>query len=369
MADATENRGEERGRRSLPAGSTVIVTGGAGFIGSALVRRLLADTDHRVVTLDKLTYAGHKASLDEVLDDARHVFVEGDIADEGLVRRVFEEFRPAAVMHLAAETHVDRSIDGPLAFVRTNVLGTVVLLDEARRHLRSLPAVEQSSFRFVHVSTDEVFGSLGSKGRFDEDTPYDPRSPYSASKAGSDHLAKSYFHTYGMPVIVTNCSNNYGPRQFPEKLIPTVILKALRGEGIPVYGTGENVRDWLHVDDHARGLIRALQVGRAGETYAFGGDNELRNIDLVERICSVIDVVAPAEQRHREKIAFVTDRPGHDRRYAIDASKARRELGWAPTVGFEDGLRRTVRWYVEHPQWVETVLTDRYDLQRQGAPS
>lgn len=349
------------------ADTRIIVTGGAGFIGSALVRRLLADTEHHVVTLDKLTYAGHKASLADVLDHARHTFIEGDIADEAMVARVFAEFEPAAVMHLAAETHVDRSIDGPLAFVRTNVLGTAVLLDEARRHRRALPLAEQEAFRFVHVSTDEVFGSLGAEGRFDEETPYDPRSPYSASKAGSDHLAKSYFHTYGLPVVVTNCSNNYGPRQYPEKLIPTVILKALRGEEIPVYGTGENVRDWLHVDDHARGLLHALQAGRAGETYAFGGDNELRNIDLVERICDVLDEVAPEAQSHRDKIAFVTDRPGHDQRYAIDASKARRDLGWRPEVAFDDGLRRSVRWYVEHPEWVASVLSDRYDMQRQGS--
>ena len=348
----------------LPADATVLVTGGAGFIGSALVRRLLQDTSYRAVTFDKLTYAGNRASLAGVLDDPRHVFVQGDVADSEAVRAAFERHQPSAVMHLAAESHVDRSIDGPSAFVHTNLLGTAVLLDEARRHVRAARPGEV--FRFVHVSTDEVFGSLGTTGRFDEATRYDPRSPYSASKAGSDHLARAWFHTYGLPVVVTNCSNNYGPRQYPEKLIPTVVLRALRGQPIPVYGRGENVRDWLHVDDHARGLIRALDQGRPGETYLFGGDNERRNIELVERICSALDELLPGAARHRDKIAYVEDRPGHDLRYAVDAARARSELGWRPQVPFDDGLRETVRWYVENAAWVETVLADRYDLQRQG---
>ena len=351
-------------RDSLASDATILVTGGAGFIGSALVRRLLQDTSHRVVTFDKLTYAGHRASLEGVLDDPRHAFVQGDVADPEAVRAVFHARRPSAVMHLAAESHVDRSIDGPLTFVQTNVVGTAVLLDEARRHAQAVRP--DGAFRFVHVSTDEVFGSLGPTGRFSEATRYDPRSPYSASKAGSDHLARAWFHTYGLPVVVTNCSNNYGPRQYPEKLIPTAVLRALRGQPIPVYGHGENVRDWLHVDDHARGLIRALHAGRPGETYLFGGANELTNIRLVERICSALDEVAPGAAPHRDKIAYVEDRPGHDLRYAVDAARARRELDWRPQVPFDDGLRATVRWYVENTAWAEAVLADRYDLQRQG---
>ena len=349
-----------------PGAGPVLVTGGAGFIGSALVRCLLREAGRSVVTFDALTYAGHLESLADVRDDPRHVFVKGDVADAAAVRAAFEAHRPAAVIHLAAETHVDRSIDGPSAFVRTNLHGTAVLLDEARRYLRELPAPAADRFRLVHVSTDEVFGTLGRDGRFDESTRYDPRSPYSASKAGSDHLARAWHHTYGLPVLVTNCSNNYGPRQYPEKLIPTVVLKALRGEPIPVYGRGENVRDWLHVDDHARGLVLAMEGGRPGETYLFGGDNERRNIDLVERICGALDELAPRASSHRESIAFVEDRPGHDLRYAVDAGKARRELAWRPSVGFDEGLRDTVRWYVENPRWVQAVLSDGYDLQRQG---
>ncbi|MDZ7706100.1 MAG: dTDP-glucose 4,6-dehydratase [Trueperaceae bacterium] len=348
---------------------TILVTGGAGFIGSALVRHLIEHTDHRVVNVDKLSYAGNLDSLQSVSAHPRYHFEQVDICDQPSVARVFREQQPDAVMHLAAESHVDRSIDGPADFVQTNVVGTLVMLEEARAHYRQLSDDAKAAFRFLHVSTDEVYGSLGAEGLFTETTPYDPRSPYSASKASSDHLARAWYHTYGLPVLVTNCSNNYGPRQFPEKLIPVVILKALAGEPIPVYGSGDNVRDWLFVDDHVRALLTVLERGTPGETYNIGGHNEKRNLDLVHTLCTLLDDLAPNPKvdDHRELITFVRDRPGHDKRYAIDASKMARELGWTPQETFESGMRKTVRWYLDNLDWCERILSGDYRLERLGS--
>ena len=342
---------------------TTLVTGGAGFIGSAVVRELLARVSGPVLVLDALTYAG---SLDNLPDDPRVELVAGDIADAELVRSLFERTRPARVLHLAAESHVDRSIDGPMAFVRTNVLGTAVLLEAAREHWSGLDDPARAGFRFVHVSTDEVFGSLGDEGHFDEHTPYDPRSPYSASKAGSDHLARAWHHTYGLPVVVTNCSNNYGPRQHPEKLIPHVTLRALAGDSLPVYGRGANVRDWLHVEDHARGLVDAAMVGEAGATYLFGGGAERRNLEVVRAICRALDERRPQEAPHERLIEFVADRPGHDHRYAIDARSSREGLGWKPARSFETGLGETVDWYLTNQAWSARRI-ERAGLARRGA--
>lgn len=349
---------------------TLLVTGGAGFIGSNLVAAALADTgaaDRRVVVFDKLTYAGSLRNLERVANDPRYTFVHGDIADREAVRTAFAEHRPSAVLNLAAESHVDRSIDGPGAFVRTNVLGTFELLEAARLDLGRRPEPERTGFRFIHVSTDEVFGSLGEEGRFREDTPYDPSSPYSASKAGADHLVRAWCRTYGLPAIVTNCSNNYGPYQFPEKLIPVMILNAVSGLPLPVYGEGANVRDWLHVDDHCEGLLRALRLGEPGRSYNLGGDAERTNLEVVEAVCSALEVEFPAAENpalaakgagsYRELVTFVEDRPGHDLRYAIDAARARRDLDWAPRRDFETGLRETVRWYLDHPDWCEAVVS------------
>ncbi|MDB4948252.1 MAG: dTDP-glucose 4,6-dehydratase [Gemmatimonadetes bacterium] len=345
---------------------SILVTGGAGFIGSALVRGLVAE-GRGVVTVDKLTYAGNLDSLASVLHDPLHAFEQVDVCDGPALRGVFERHRPAAVVHLAAESHVDRSIDGPGDFVRTNVVGTFTLLEEARRHWLSLGGADRGRFRFVHVSTDEVFGSLGAEGRFDEATPYRPSSPYSASKAGSDHLVQAWHHTYGMPTLTTNCSNNYGPYQFPEKLIPHVLLNALEGRPLPVYGRGENVRDWLFVDDHAAALAAVLDRGRPGETYAVGGDGERRNLDVVRAVCRALDELRPDPTGpHERLIRFVEDRPGHDLRYAVDASKIRAELGWAPRESFETGLRCTVRWYLDNPEWCGRVLSGAYRLERIG---
>jgi len=350
-------------------GSTVLVTGGAGFIGSSLVRRLVADGLGRVVTVDALTYAGHLENLTEAADAPNHRFVELDITDGEGLRALFDEERPDAVLHLAAESHVDRSIDDPAAFVRTNVLGTQTLLEAARRHHARLDEDARADFRYLQVSTDEVYGALGPEGRFTEASPYRPRSPYAASKAGADHLARATFETYGLPVLVTNCSNNYGPYQFPEKLIPLTILKALAGEPVPVYGDGSNVRDWLHVDDHVSGLLAALERGRPGETYLIGGDGERSNLEVVRAVLGALNEAAPGDRDYQELVTFVPDRPGHDFRYAVDASRSRRELGWKPSRSFEDGIRETVRWYVAHRGWCDAVTRDRYRFERLGTPA
>jgi dTDP-glucose 4,6-dehydratase len=345
---------------------SILVTGGAGFIGSALVRHLLTRTEHRVVNVDSLTYAGNLDSLAPVLPHPRHVLERVDIRDAGEVARVFAEHRPDAVMHLAAESHVDRSIDGAAPFISTNVVGTYVLLEAARRHRDSLAAEERERFRFLHVSTDEVFGSLGAEGKFTETSPYQPSSPYSASKASADHLARAWHHTYGLPVLVTNCSNNYGPCQFPEKLIPLVVLSALAGRPIPVYGTGGNVRDWLYVDDHVRALLAVLEGGRAGETYNVGGGSERSNLQVVRGICTLLDEMVPGAAPYESLIGFVRDRSGHDWRYAVDTAKIEAELGWAPRETFESGLRRTVRWYLENGEWCRRVMDGSYQLERLG---
>ena len=339
----------------------VLVTGGAGFIGSALVRHLARQPGTRVVNVDKLTYAGHPSTIDEVADLDGYAFERVDICDGLEVDRLFREYRPDGVYHLAAESHVDRSIEGPGAFVQTNVVGTYTLLDAAKRHLDDRGDAARSAFRFVHVSTDEVYGTLGEDDLFTEATPYAPNSPYSASKAASDHLARAWYHTYGLPVVTTNCSNNYGPYQYPEKLVPVVILKALAGEPIPVYGTGENVRDWLFVEDHVRALEAAFDRGRPGETYNVGGHNEKTNLEVVRTICAILDEVAPGGAPRERLISFVQDRPGHDFRYAIDASKIERELGWTPSETFESGLRKTVGWYLDHLEWCDTVRPGTLD--------
>lgn len=345
-----------------------LVTGGAGFIGSAVVRRLIGTTPYEVLVVDKLTYAGNLDSLAPVSDDPRFRFVRADIVEQGTMRLLFEEFSPDVVMHLAAESHVDRSIDGPGDFIQTNIVGTYSLLQAGLAHWRSLPPARKSGFRFHHISTDEVFGSLGAEGLFREDTPYQPKSPYSASKAGSDHLVRAWHHTYGLPVVITNCSNNYGPYHFPEKLIPLAIIKALHGEAIPVYGTGANVRDWLHVEDHADALLLAAERGEIGESYNIGGRNERTNLEVVQAICRLLDELAPdaAIGSRAKLISFVTDRPGHDARYAIDASKVERELGWRARHTFDDGLRQTVQWYLDNRTWWERVRSGVYRGERLG---
>ena len=335
----------------------ILVTGGAGFIGSCVIRHCLRHTAHQIVNLDKLTYASDLRSMDEVLPSDRYVFEQGDIADRSLLDRIFAQHQPDAVMHLAAESHVDRSIDGPAAFIQTNMVGTYVLLEAARFYHKGLPPDHKARFRFHHVSTDEVFGSLNDADLFTEASPYAPNSPYSASKASSDMLVRAWHHTYGLPTITSNCSNNYGPYQFPEKLIPVVILAALNGQPIPVYGNGTNIRDWLFVEDHARALVKILEEGRLGETYNVGGRNELRNIDLVRLICRTLDDLLPDSRHHPHEnlITFVTDRPGHDLRYAIDASKIERELGWRPETTVEVGIRDTVSWYLENRWWWQPI--------------
>jgi dTDP-glucose 4,6-dehydratase len=343
----------------------VIVTGGAGFIGSALVRHLVLEKGYEVLTVDALTYAGCEASLRAVEGKANHRFLKADIRDRAAMDAAVADFRPDRIMHLAAESHVDRSITGAADFIQTNVVGTFTLLEAARGYWSTLDPAAREAFRFLHVSTDEVYGSLGDEGLFTEITPYDPSSPYSASKAASDHLAKAWERTYGLPVIVSNCSNNYGPYHFPEKLIPLTILNALAGRPLPVYGKGENVRDWLYVDDHARALDLIAERGRPGETYNVGGRNERRNIDVVRRICAVLDTLVPADAPRESLIEFVTDRPGHDARYAIDATKLETELGWRARENFDSGIEKTVRWYLDNAWWWRP-LRDRYDGERLG---
>ncbi|MQX37746.1 dTDP-glucose 4,6-dehydratase [Roseospira navarrensis] len=344
----------------------VLITGGCGFIGSAVIRHVLETTDARVVNVDCLTYAANPASLADWADDPRYAFEPVDIRDAAALARVFSEHDPDAVMHLAAESHVDRSIDGPAAFIDTNVVGTYQLLEAARAHWKGMTPDRQAAFRFHHVSTDEVFGTLGPTGLFTEETAYAPNSPYSASKAGSDHLVRAWHHTYGLPVVASNCSNNYGPRQFPEKLIPLMILNGLDGTPLPVYGRGENVRDWLHVEDHARALWTILTKGRVGESYNVGGDSERRNLEVVETICDTLDALRPADQPRRDLITFVTDRPGHDFRYAIDATRIKRELGWAPVHDFTSGIRQTIEWYLDNEAWWQPLRAGVYAGQRLG---
>jgi dTDP-glucose 4,6-dehydratase len=346
--------------------ATLLITGGAGFIGSNLVHYALAETSHRIVVVDKLTYAGSLLNLEQALKDPRVTFVHADIADAGAMARAFADARPEAVVNLAAETHVDRSIDHPQAFVETNIVGTFTLLETARKHVAPLAPVDRQRFRFLHVSSDEVYGTLGPTGVFSEETPYAPNSPYAASKAAADHLVRSYFHTYGLPTLVTNCSNNYGPYQFPEKLIPLMILNALDGRPLPIYGDGGNVRDWLHVADHCAGLLLVLREGQPGGKYNIGGGNERTNLEIVDRICEALDATMPADVTYRSLKTFVPDRPGHDRRYAIDATKIRRELGWTPACTFDRGLRETVEWYIAHRDWCDAIQAGRYDRERLG---
>lgn len=349
----------------------ILVTGGAGFIGSALVRHLIRETGHDVLNLDALTYAGTLTALAPVADDPRYRFVQADVRDMAAVTGAIRDFRPEVITHLAAESHVDRSLDAPAPFVETNVLGTVTMLTAAHTYWRDLPSPARAAFRFHHISTDEVFGSLGDTGHFTEQTPYDPRSPYSASKAASDHFVSAWGHSYGLPVIVTNCSNNYGPYHFPEKMIPLMIVKALAGETLPVYGHGENIRDWLHVEDHVRALQAVFERGAPGRRYNIGGNAERRNIDVVRALCTLLDRLHPRSDglSYAEQIGFVADRPGHDRRYAIDASRIREELGWTPQESFESGLKKTVRWYLANQDWWRPILAERAADRRRGLAS
>jgi dTDP-glucose 4,6-dehydratase len=343
----------------------ILITGGAGFIGSAVIRRLITTTDVTVVNIDKLTYAANLTSLDSVRNSERHIFYHADVADREQMRDIFKEYQPGAVLHLAAESHVDRSIDGPSDFIDTNIIGTYTLLEAAREYWTQLAVENRDNFRFHHVSTDEVYGSLKKTGYFTEVTPYRPNSPYSASKAASDHLVRAWYKTYGLPTLVSNCSNNYGPYQHPEKLIPLVIHKALRGEPIPVYGKGDNVRDWLYVEDHVSALLEIATRGTPGEVYNVGGCNEKQNIEVVREICSILDEIRPSQDSYKNLITFVEDRPGHDQRYAIDAAKIAGELGWKPTESFASGLRKTVNWYLDNQSWCRAAL-EHYQGQRLG---
>ena len=349
----------------------ILVTGGAGFIGSALIRFLIDETQHHVLNVDKLTYAGNLESLISVESSPRYQFKQVDICNSGSLSECFKEFKPDVVMHLAAESHVDRSIDGPADFIQTNIVGTYNLLEVARKYWQSLDSLEQDRFRFHHISTDEVYGDLGAVGLFTEETPYEPSSPYSASKASSDHLVRAWNRTYGLPVLITNCSNNYGPFHFPEKLIPLVILNALEGKSLPVYGDGSQVRDWLYVEDHAKALYKVLIQGNMGETYNIGGFNERKNIDVVKTICAILDEVIEEKpsniSQFEDLITFVEDRPGHDERYAIDASKIESQLGWRPEETFETGIRKTVLWFLGHMQWCQRVQDGSYQRERLGS--
>lgn len=355
---------------------TIIVTGGAGFIGSNFVRLALSRSEDRIVVVDKLTYAGNLTSLKDVSTNPRFVFVEADIADATAVKNMLKEYEPSAIINFAAETHVDRSIDGPHAFVNTNLMGTFVLLEAARKYWGGSKEDDKKKFRFVHISTDEVYGSLGKTGAFTENSPYVPNSPYSASKAGADHLARAYYETYQLPVLITNCSNNYGPYQFPEKLIPLMILNAVSGQPLPIYGDGGNVRDWLYVEDHCEGIWLALRKGKPGEKYNIGGDNERTNVQIVDRLCAILEDVVPAKgnpalvaqnkAHYKDLKTFVQDRPGHDRRYAIDSSKIRKELGWKPKFEFEEALTKTVEWYLSNKEWCEAVQSGKYRRERLG---
>lgn len=356
--------------------STVIVTGGAGFIGANFVRYLLSHSDAQIAVIDKLTYAGNLASLADVIDNPRLTFLEGDIADRSTVESLFASARPNALVNFAAESHVDRSIDNPQPFIETNIVGTFVLLEVARQYLRTISDSERADFRFLHVSTDEVYGSLGLTGLFSETTPYAPNSPYAASKASADHLVRAYSETYQVPALVTNCSNNYGPYQFPEKLIPLMILNAVEGRKLPIYGDGGNVRDWLYVEDHCSGLELVLRRGTPGEKYNIGGGNERTNLEIVDTLCNALEASLPARENrslreqmisaYQELKTFVPDRPGHDRRYAIDASKIRRELGWEPANDFTSGLEKTVNWYLSNREWCTSVVADKYSRERLG---
>jgi dTDP-glucose 4,6-dehydratase len=355
---------------------TMLVTGGAGFIGANFVRMALAQTDAQIVVVDKLTYAGHRENLEDLWRDSRLQFVQADIADEAEMVKVVETYCPRWVVNFAAESHVDRSIDNPYPFIHTNVTGTLVLLDTVRRFLKQAGADQQQCFRFLHVSTDEVYGTLGETGLFTEETTYAPNSPYAASKASADHLVRAYFHTYGLPTIITNCSNNYGPYQFPEKLIPLMVLNALEGKPLPIYGNGQNIRDWLFVEDHCEGLLRVLQDGAPGEKYNLGGRSERSNLEVVEAVCHILDELFPCESnpvlvergicQYEDLKTFVMDRPGHDFRYGIDTTKIQSELGWAPGHTFEAGLRRTIQWYVDNRQWCDVVTKQSYQRERLG---
>jgi len=348
----------------------ILVTGGAGFIGSAVVRHLIQHTDSRVLNLDKLTYAGNLQSLLSVAENARYQFVRADICDRSLLDKTIAAFKPDIIMHLAAESHVDRSIDGPGEFIQTNIVGTYTLLESALSYWKTLPIEKKSAFRFHHISTDEVYGTLGATGLFREETSYAPNSPYSASKASSDHLVRAWRETYGLPTLLTNCSNNYGPFHFPEKLIPLIILNALSGKPLPVYGKGDQIRDWLYVEDHARALCLVATQGKVSESYNIGGHNERKNIDVVLTICDILEELAPVKpagvKNYRDLITHVADRPGHDQRYAIDASKIYRALGWRPQETFETGIRKTVQWYLNNQSWCKAVLDGSYQLERLG---
>lgn len=347
-----------------------LITGGAGFIGSAVIRYLIHETNHEVINVDKLTYAGNLESLVEVSDNERYHFEQVDICDPKEIERLFTEYRPDVVMHLAAESHVDRSISGPADFIHTNITGTYIMLEEARRYWMTLAEKDKPQFRFHHISTDEVYGSLGSTGLFTEQTAYDPSSPYSASKAASDHLVRAWHRTYGLPVVLTNCSNNYGPYQFPEKLIPLIILNALEGKPLPIYGKGDQVRDWLYVDDHAHALYKVVAEGKVGETYNIGGNNEKTNLEVVNTLCRILDERVPEHpagiEHYADLITYVDDRPGHDQRYAIDASKIMHELEWQPDETFETGIRKTVDWYLANQQWCQRVMDGSYRRERLG---